>query len=52
MDKNEIVVQYLSKFTKVRDELGGVGETVPSSKLVILAFLGLPKSWNNYQDLV
>jgi len=44
MGKNKIVVQYLSKFTKVKDELGGVGENVSSSELVSSALLGLPKS--------
>lgn len=52
MGKNETVVQYLSRFTQVRDKLRGVGENVPSYELVSLAFLGLPKSWHNYQDLV
>jgi len=35
MQKNETIPQYLSRFTQVQDELGGVGENVPSSKLVI-----------------
>ena len=52
MQQNEILPQYLSRFTQVRDELGGVGENVPSSELVRLALLGLPKSWHNYEDLV
>ena len=31
MQKNENIVQYLSRFTHVRDELQGVGESVPPS---------------------
>ena len=52
MQKKETIVEYLSKFTQVRDELGGVGETVPPSKLMRLTLLGLSKSQHNYQDSV
>jgi len=44
MGKNEIVVQYLSRFTQDRDELWEVRENFTWSKLVILAHLGLMKS--------
>lgn len=52
MRKNEIFVQYLSIFTQVIDEFGGVGKHFPSSKLVRLALLGLLKSYHIYQDSV
>lgn len=34
MQENETIVQYLSRFTRVGDELGGVGETMPPYELV------------------
>jgi len=50
MQKNDYIQQYLSKFTQYRDELAGVGVTVSNDDLVSLTLLGLPKSWDNYQD--
>ena len=44
MQKNETIPQYLSRFTQVRDELGGVGENVLSYELVSLTLLFLLKS--------
>lgn len=44
MGKNENVVQYLSRFTEVRDEIGKVGENVAPSELVSLTLLSLMKS--------
>ena len=40
------------KFLQCRENLGSVGITVEDDDLVSLALLGLPKSWNNYQDSV
>ena len=42
--------KYLMKFIQCRDEMGSVGVTVDDEDLVILALLGLPKSWHSYQD--
>lgn len=47
MGKNKIIVQYPSRFTQVRDEIGGVRENVPSYEILIVALLSLPKSWHN-----
>jgi len=44
MQKNDIVLQYLSRFTQFWDDLGGVGVNVAEYDLVILALLSLPKS--------
>jgi hypothetical protein len=52
MQKNDTIPQYLSRFTQVHDELGGVGVNVAEDDLVSLALLGLPKSWHSYQDSV
>jgi len=52
MQKNNIILKYLRKFTQCHDELGKVGVNVPKENLVALALLGLPKSWHNYQDSV
>lgn len=49
MRQGEPIVTYLSKFTQVQDELGGVGVTVPECDLVSFALLGLHKSWYGFQ---
>jgi len=38
--------------TTYRDELGSAGITIADDDMVSLALLGLPKSWNSYQDSV
>ena len=50
MEKGDSMPKYLTKFIQCRDEMGSVGVT--DKDLVILALLGLPKSWNSYQDSV
>ena len=50
MKPGEPVVTYLTKFTQVRDELGGVGVTVPEHDLVSFSLLGLHKSWYGFHD--
>ena len=52
MDKGETISKYLTKFTQCRDELGSVGIMVVKEDMVSLALLGLPKSWNSYQDFL
>eukprot|EP00253_Pinus_taeda_P002857 PITA_02857 len=51
-EKGENIPKYLTKFTQCRVELGSVGVTVEDEELVSMALLGLPKSWNSYQDYV
>eukprot|EP00253_Pinus_taeda_P019110 PITA_19110 len=51
-EKGDSMPKYLTKFTQCRDELGSVGVTIDDEDLVSLALLGLPKSWNSYQDSV
>ena len=48
MEKGDIIVKYLTKFTQCWDELGSVSFIVFEDDLVNLALLGLPKSWENY----
>lgn len=48
MKKNETIVKYLSRFTQVKYELGGVGENMPPYNIVSLLVRGLSKSWCNY----
>lgn len=43
MSKSDSVVTYLTKFTQVRDDLEGVGETTPNFELVRLALMGFTK---------
>jgi hypothetical protein len=52
MAKSKSAVSYLTKFTQVKDELAGVGETVPNKDMVSFALLGFPKSWENFIDAV
>jgi hypothetical protein len=52
MEKGETIPKYLTKFVQCRDELGSVGITIVVDDLVSLVLLGLPKSWNSYQDSV
>ena len=52
MEKGDTIHKYLTKFTQCRYELRSVGINVFDDDLVILALLGLPKSWHNYQDFV
>ena len=52
MEKGNTIPKYLTNFVQCRDELGSVRITVVDGDLVILALLGLPKSWHSYQDSV
>jgi transposase InsO family protein len=45
MTKSESVTCYLSRITLVRDELGAVGEVIPSTELVRTALNGVAKPW-------
>ena len=51
-EKGDTIVTYLNKITTCRDELGSVGITTVDDDMVSLSLLGLPKSWNSYQDSV
>jgi len=52
MEKGNSIPKYLTKFTQCWDELGSFSITITEDNMVSLALLGLPKSWNNYQDPV
>lgn len=52
MQKNETIPHYLSRFTQSQDEIGGVGENIPSLELVSLALIGLPKYQHSYLDSI
>eukprot|EP00253_Pinus_taeda_P016792 PITA_16792 len=52
MEKGEMILKYLTKFTQFRDELGSVGIMIAEDDTVNLALLGLLKSWHSYQDFV
>ena len=52
LEKGDTIPQYSRKFTQCLDELGNVGIIVFEDDLVILALIGLPKSWHSYQDSV
>jgi hypothetical protein len=52
MEKGDTISTYLNKLTTCRDELGSVGITTANDDMVSLTLLGLPKSWNSYQDSV
>ena len=52
MEKGDNIPKCLTKFFQCWDELGSVGITFFDDDLVSLALLGLPKSWQSYQDYV
>jgi hypothetical protein len=52
MANSESMVSNLTRFTQVKDELAGVGETVLDKGVVSFAILGFPKSWENFIDAV
>ena len=52
MEKGDTISTYLNKLTTCRDELISVGITTADDDMVSLTLLGLPKSWNSYQDSV
>jgi hypothetical protein len=45
MAKGELVVTYLTKFTRIRDELAVVGEKVDETELVRTALNGFTEQW-------
>ena len=50
MEKGNSIPKYLTKFFHCKDELGSVGVTFYDEDMVILALLGLLKSWHSYED--
>ena len=52
MEKGDTISTYLNKLTTYRDELDSVEINTFDDDMVSLALLGLPKSWNSYQDSV
>jgi len=44
------VASYLTKITKIKDELAKVGETIQSSQLVRSTLSGFPKKWDAFVD--
>ena len=52
MCSSDLMKKYLTKFVQCRDELGSVGINIADDDLVSLALLGIPNSWNSYQDSV
>jgi len=50
MENCDTISTYLNKLTTYEDELSSVGITTSDDDMVSLTLLGLPKSWNNYQD--
>eukprot|EP00253_Pinus_taeda_P033568 PITA_33568 len=52
MEKGDTISTYLNKLTTCTDELRSVGITTADDDMVSLTLIGLPKSWNSYQDSV
>ena len=52
MEKNDTILVYLTEFFHNRDEIGSIGVSVDEEDLVILALLGLSKSWHSYEDSI
>ena len=45
MVKGEVVISYLTRISRVRDELVTVGEVVPNAELVQTTMNGVSKPW-------
>jgi hypothetical protein len=48
MSKTDLVTNYLTRITWVRDQLGVVGETVIDVELVRVALNGFTKPWTSF----
>ena len=48
MTENEKFSSYLTRITKVRDELSVVGEAITDGELVRTALNGFSKKWNTF----
>lgn len=48
MTKDDIVSSYFVRISWIRDELQAIDEAKPKKELVIVALLGLPKSWSSF----
>ncbi len=51
-EKGDTISMFLNKLTTCRDELESVRVMTTDDDILSLALLGLPKSWNSYQDSV
>lgn len=52
MEKGDLILNYLNKFTHFWDEIRSVRIIVAKDYMVSLALLELPKSWSIYQDSI
>lgn len=50
MSPSDSVVSYLKKFSKVNEELAGVGATIPDGDVVNFSLLDFTKSWRAFID--
>jgi hypothetical protein len=50
MTKSESVTCYVSRITQVRDELGAIGEVIPSAELVRTTLNGVAKPWAVFME--
>lgn len=48
MSKLDFVVSYLTKISKVKEELASVGETIPNRDLGNFSIFGFPRSWQAF----
>jgi hypothetical protein len=48
MSKTNIVVSYMTRITKLRDQLGAIGTKVEDKELVSIALNGLVPSWKPF----
>ena len=46
MRKDDTVSSYFIRISRIRDVLQVIDQIVPEKELVITVLLGLPKSWN------
>jgi len=48
MMKYDIVSSYFVRIYRIIDELQAIDEIVPEKGLMVVALLGLPKSWSSF----
>jgi hypothetical protein len=50
MSETEKVSSYLTRITKVRDELGTIGEVISDGEMVRTALNGFSEKWNTFVE--
>ena len=52
MTKDDTVVSFFVRISRIRDDLQAIDEIVPVKELVITALLGLPPTWSDFASRI